>query len=215
MKILQSVLRKFSAIILVAIFLCPVLSFAQKPNPAIEAKVENLLKQLTLDEKISLIAGTGFDTVPIPRLGIPSLKMTDGPVGVRQAPATSFPSGIALAASFDPEMIQTGRAGDRRRKQKRKEKCAARSVRQYSANALWRQKFRELRRRSVSRRADGGRVISKASNRKTSFRRSNILPPIIRRSTGMTIDMMVDERTLTRFIFRRSGRRSKKQMFGR
>ncbi|MEP6788150.1 MAG: glycoside hydrolase family 3 C-terminal domain-containing protein [Acidobacteriota bacterium] len=70
-----------------------------------EAKVETLIKQLTLDEKISLIAGTGFDTVPIPRLGIPSLKMTDGPVGVRQTPATSFPSSIALAASFDTELI--------------------------------------------------------------------------------------------------------------
>lgn len=76
------------------------------PNREIEKQVENLLKQLTLDEKLSLLAGTGFDTVPIPRLGIPSLKMTDGPVGVRLAPATSFPSSIALAASFDAELIQ-------------------------------------------------------------------------------------------------------------
>jgi beta-glucosidase len=75
-------------------------------NPETEKKIDNLLKQLTLDEKISLISGTGFDTVPIPRLGIPSLKMTDGPVGVRQAPATSFPSSIALAASFDPALIR-------------------------------------------------------------------------------------------------------------
>jgi beta-glucosidase len=76
------------------------------PNPETEKKIASLIKQLTLDEKISLIAGTGFDTVPIPRLGIPALKMTDGPVGVRQAPATSFPSSIALAASFDPELIR-------------------------------------------------------------------------------------------------------------
>lgn len=106
MKILQSILRKLWVIILLANFGCFSPIFAQKTNQQIEVKVENLLKQLTSDEKISLIAGTGFDTVPIPRLGIPSLKMTDGPVGVRQAPATSFPSSIALAASFDQKLIQ-------------------------------------------------------------------------------------------------------------
>ncbi len=93
-----------------ALFLSTVLFFGQtanaQTNPEIEKKIDSLLDQLTLDEKISLIAGTGFDTVPIPRLGIPSLKMTDGPVGVRQAPATSFPSSIALAASFDTELIK-------------------------------------------------------------------------------------------------------------
>ena len=106
MKIPRSVSLKLSVVVILANLICSVSSFAQKPNPQIETKVENLLKQLTLDEKISLIAGTGFDTVPIPRLGIPSLKMTDGPIGVRQAPATSFPSSIALAASFDPDLIK-------------------------------------------------------------------------------------------------------------
>lgn len=106
MKILQSLLLKISVFVLLANVVFPVSVLAQKPNQQTEAKVENLLKQLTLDEKISLLAGTGFDTVPIPRLGIPSLKMTDGPVGVRQAPATSFPSSIALAASFDPQLIK-------------------------------------------------------------------------------------------------------------
>ena len=106
MEILRNILRKLSAFILLANFVCLIPIFAQKPNQQIEAKIENLLRQLTLDEKISLLAGTGFDTVPIPRLGIPSLKMTDGPVGVRQAPATSFPSSIALAASFDSALIE-------------------------------------------------------------------------------------------------------------
>ena len=106
MKILRSVSLKLSVAVILANLVCSDSIFAQKPNPQIETKVENLVKQLTLDEKISLIAGTGFDTVPIPRLGIPSLKMTDGPIGVRQAPATSFPSSIALAASFDPDLIK-------------------------------------------------------------------------------------------------------------
>lgn len=78
---------------------------AQFSNPQTKNKVENLLKQLTLEEKISMLAGTGFDTVPIPRLGIPALKMTDGPVGIRMAKATSFPSGMAMAATFNRDLI--------------------------------------------------------------------------------------------------------------
>ncbi len=76
-----------------------------KSDGEIEEKVQKLISQLTLDEKISLLAGTGFDTVPIRRLGIPALKMTDGPAGIRSALATSFPSGAALAASFDPQIV--------------------------------------------------------------------------------------------------------------
>ena len=94
MSIIKNVLFKFSVFILLANFICLSAIYAQKTNSEIETKVENLLKQLTLEEKISLIAGTGFDTVEIKRLGIPALNMTDGPVGVRIAPATSFPSGM-------------------------------------------------------------------------------------------------------------------------
>jgi len=64
---------------------------------------------MTLDEKLSLLSGTGFDTAAVPRLGIPALRMTDGPAGIRTGPATSFPAGVALAASFDPALV--GRVG--------------------------------------------------------------------------------------------------------
>lgn len=77
-------------------------------STAIERRVEHLLRQLTEDEKISLLAGDGFDgmsTIAIPRLGIPKLVMADGPQGVRaHGPACSFPSGIALAATWDPAL---------------------------------------------------------------------------------------------------------------
>ena len=49
-----------------------------------EAEIENYVKELTLDEKIGMIHGDGlFRTRPVPRLGIPALKMSDGPMGVR------------------------------------------------------------------------------------------------------------------------------------
>ncbi|MGC9347105.1 MAG: glycoside hydrolase family 3 C-terminal domain-containing protein [Anaerolineae bacterium] len=80
-----------------------------------DARVEGLLNQMTLDEKVSLLSGkNNWQTVPIERLGIPSLTMTDGPHGVRanrtgpervSGPATSFPTGVSMAASWDPELI--------------------------------------------------------------------------------------------------------------
>ena len=104
MNIQKNVLYKFFAVIFAICLVFFSAANAQKTNPQIETKVKNLLEQLTLDEKISLISGTGFDTVEIKRLGIPALHMTDGPVGVRIGPATSFPSGMALAATFDPNV---------------------------------------------------------------------------------------------------------------
>ena len=74
----------------------------------IEARVEKLLSQLTPEEKVSLLVGDPFDemsTMAIPRLGIPKLVMADGPQGIRaHGPACSFPSVIALAATWDREL---------------------------------------------------------------------------------------------------------------
>lgn len=49
-----------------------------------EQYIENLLSQLTLEEKISMIHGDGlFRTAPVERLGIPAVHFSDGPMGVR------------------------------------------------------------------------------------------------------------------------------------
>ena len=77
-------------------------------------RIATLLQQLTLEEKIALLAGASFWlTVPVERLGIPAIKVTDGPNGARGdglfntgKPAASFPVGIALAATWDVDLIE-------------------------------------------------------------------------------------------------------------
>lgn len=74
----------------------------------IEQRVENALRQLTLDEKIDLIAGyRGFDIRPIPKAGLPLMHMSDGPAGLRNdGPSTAYPAPVNIAAAFDPELAR-------------------------------------------------------------------------------------------------------------
>ena len=78
--------------------------------------IEQILSQMTVEEKAALVSGTDFMyTNPIPRLGVPSLCMSDGPHGLRKQleggdngvsrsePATAFPTAAALASSWEPE----------------------------------------------------------------------------------------------------------------
>ncbi len=81
------------------------ISYLNKLLP-VEKRVDDLLSKLTLDEKIDLLGGTGFATKEIERLGIPELRMTDGPVGVRWGKSTAFPAGIAMAATWNPALIE-------------------------------------------------------------------------------------------------------------
>ena len=76
------------------------------PVSPTDRQVEAWLSAMTLAEKIALVAGTGFETVGVPRLHIPSLRMTDGPLGVRVGQATAFPAGTLLAATFDPALVE-------------------------------------------------------------------------------------------------------------
>jgi len=83
-------------------------------SPSVSSLIENLLGQLTLQEKVTLLAGTNmWYTVPIERLGIPFLKMTDGPNGARGAGSfsagvktTAFPVEISLASTWNTELVE-------------------------------------------------------------------------------------------------------------
>jgi beta-glucosidase len=67
-----------------------------------------LISALTLAEQIRLLGGRDYwHTEPIERLGIASMHLSDGPVGVRGArsvgsTSVSFPAGVAIGATFDP-----------------------------------------------------------------------------------------------------------------
>lgn len=82
------------------------------------ARIDSLLEQLTLEEKVSLTVGRdSWTTNPVERLGIPSLWLSDGPTGLRKSsssteigigdsePATCFPTASALASSWDRDVM--------------------------------------------------------------------------------------------------------------
>ena len=77
----------------------------QTTSPEVEAQVDSLLKRLTLEEKIDLIGGEDdFYIRANEKIGLPRLKMADGPVGVRNYDPSTVFGGIGLAATWDPAM---------------------------------------------------------------------------------------------------------------
>jgi len=113
---------------------CPcILTTAQAPVPAsapyknpsvpVDKRVADLLGRMTLEEKATLLSGSGWmESAPIERLGIPAIKMADGPMGVRswegssaitsaanaavKVESTAFPSGVDMAATWDPGLVR-------------------------------------------------------------------------------------------------------------
>jgi beta-glucosidase len=102
------------------------------PKLPVEQRVDDLLSRMTIEEKVDMLGGTGFDSKPNARLGIPAIKMADGPQGVRiniphpphahgtggpgpefwekmraiAVPATAFPACDAWAATWNPDLIR-------------------------------------------------------------------------------------------------------------
>jgi beta-glucosidase len=92
------------------------------PQQAVERRVDDLLARMTAEEKTRLLAGSGWmESTPVERLGIPAIKMADGPMGIRSwlgpssmtnvaettvVEATSFPSGVAMASTWNTDLVE-------------------------------------------------------------------------------------------------------------
>jgi beta-glucosidase len=106
---------------------CPAQSAADTPtykSPGVlEDRVQDLLGRMTLQEKVSMLSGSGWmESTAVERLGIPAIKMADGPMGIRSwlgssaitnslkaeqtTTTTAFPAGVAIGATWDPELAK-------------------------------------------------------------------------------------------------------------
>ena len=78
-------------------------------DDTLHKKAEDILQQMTTNEKISLLSGKGvYNTQNIDRLGLSQLELWDGPNGVRSnsnEQATAFPVGISMGATWNVELI--------------------------------------------------------------------------------------------------------------
>lgn len=77
------------------------------PSAAVEDRVEDLLGRMTLEEKIDYIGGhRGFYIRGIERLGVPEIKLTDGPVGThKDGRSTAYPAGVLSAATWNRPLV--------------------------------------------------------------------------------------------------------------
>lgn len=90
-------------------------------NLPVEERVSDLLSRMTVQERAAMLSGSGWmESQPNARLGIPAIKMADGPMGVRswagssastntsaaKGLATSFPAGIAMAATWNVDLVE-------------------------------------------------------------------------------------------------------------
>ena len=75
-------------------------------------RIEKLISELTLEEKVSILSGSSaWHTTAVPRLNIPRVKMTDGPIGARGdsvsgATSACFPSASCLSSTWDKEIVE-------------------------------------------------------------------------------------------------------------
>ncbi len=102
-------MRRFFLIILLFIYILPIRAQNYQDSTfSVEDRVKSALGNMTMDEKLSYIGGVdAYYIRDIPRLGIPELKMSDGPVGVRTwGPSTAYPAGICNAATWDRNLVQ-------------------------------------------------------------------------------------------------------------
>ena len=91
------------------LFLFVIMQYFLFANDLLLKKADDILKEMTINEKISLLSGKGaYNTQNIDRLGLTQLELWDGPNGVRSnsnETATALPVGIAMGATWNTKLI--------------------------------------------------------------------------------------------------------------
>lgn len=105
-------------LVLLAVCLMSALAWGQSRLLSHETEIDNIIKSMTLEEKINMLHGKNmFSSAGVPRLGIADVEYADGPFGIREEmephswnsanlttdSATFFPTGSALAATWSTE----------------------------------------------------------------------------------------------------------------
>lgn len=127
-NILLSLISFFAMVLLPSVISYPSINtLISPPNLKDEASIDSVIKTMTLEEKAKLVVGTGLNvsqvpgaagaTYAIPRLGIPSIVLANGPAGVRINPtrlgdpntyyATAFPIETLIASTWDTNTSNT------------------------------------------------------------------------------------------------------------
>jgi beta-glucosidase len=80
-----------------------------KPGDEVDHRIDSILSRMTLEEKVAMVGGIdSFYIRGYERLGLPRIRMSDGPLGVRNyGPSTAMTAGIGLAASWDPQLAES------------------------------------------------------------------------------------------------------------
>jgi len=97
--------KALHVLVLVVTTVAPMLGQA---SGDVEKRANDILSKMTLEEKVDYIGGyKDFYVRPMGKLGLPALKMADGPIGVRNyGLSTTYAGGIGLAASWNPEVAR-------------------------------------------------------------------------------------------------------------
>lgn len=91
-----------------AVAVAAIAAQAQTVTPEIEKRAADIVAQMTLEEKVSYLSGaTSFSLREIPRVGIPTVLLADGPVGLRNhAPhSTLYPASMLSAATWNRDLL--------------------------------------------------------------------------------------------------------------
>ena len=110
--IVRTKMSNIISVLLITILMISGISTAEL-DADVEKQINEIIHRMTLEEKANMLGGdtTAFDSKPLARLGIPALRMTDGPNGVRWGKSTAFPVGVCIAATWDTSLVyQLGQA---------------------------------------------------------------------------------------------------------